>query len=119
MNVILALYRFENERSLDVIMSAFGGESGTRLNWRIPRSVLRAILHLAPSNLERRQRAATFIRDLLPTLATAEAYQRQLMQIQCVLALNQMGMAIPTNLDESAAVSAARRWSVMQAKREI
>jgi len=98
---------------LDVILDHVSGEAGAKVNWRIPRTVLEAILHLAPVDNSRRRKSIAFILDLKPRIRAAEAYQRDYLIMECILAMTRMGEPIPDGLDTTRrAIRASQQWSV-------
>lgn len=113
LNIILALQRLRSEESIDLLLDAYGDGRGLEINWRIPRQVVRTILHLAPEAEHRKTRAADFLHDLLGRIRTIEPYQRNYLQIQAILTFWRMSIQIGVDLEETSGVRATKAWTAM------
>ena len=111
MNIIAAVYRLAAEDSIDVLLDAYGEGRGLEINWRVPRSVVRAILHLAPQVEQRKRRAVRFLHSVLTRIHTIEPYQRRFIQIQAMLAFWRMGIEVGEDFEDTPAVRATKAWT--------
>lgn len=112
MNATYTLYRIRSEESLDVLFDAYGDGKGFQINWRIPRTVVRAIFQVAPRDHQRKRRAVDFIQDVLRRVGRTSPYQRDFLRIQCFFALNAIGEELHEGeFGSTPAMEAVRTWA--------